>query len=121
VQDIAVKVSDLLDRLAVLPQYLLPKRMLTAFAGRCAASRAQWWTRRVIPWFIARYGVNSADAADPGAAGYACFNDFFTRALREGARPLARADFVCPVDGTVIQCGTIEARSCRRPRMSCVA
>jgi phosphatidylserine decarboxylase len=48
------------------------------------------------------------EAADPGAGGYACFNDFLTRALREGARPLALADYVCPVDGAVIQCGAIE-------------
>jgi len=101
-------VSDLLDRLAVLPQYLLPKRMLTVFAGKCAASHAPWWTRTVIPWFIARYGVNMAEAADPGAGGYACFNDFFTRALRDGVRPLAQVDFVSPVDGTIIQCGQIE-------------
>ena len=100
--------SDLLDRLAVLPQYLLPKRMLTVFAGKCAASHAPWWTRTVIPWFIARYGVNMAEAADPGAGGYACFNDFFTRALRDGVRPLAQVDFVSPVDGTIIQCGQIE-------------
>lgn len=99
---------DVLDRLAVLPQYLLPKRLLTVFAGQCANGRARWWTRRVIPWFIARYGVNMAEAAEPVAA-YACFNDFFTRALRDGARPLAAADLVCPVDGAVIACGRIEA------------
>jgi phosphatidylserine decarboxylase len=92
----------------VLPQYLVPKRLLTVFAGKCAALRARWWTRRVIPWFIARYGVDMTEAADPGPAGYACFNDFFTRALRDGVRPLAPADFVSPADGTVIQCGPIE-------------
>ena len=101
-------VSDLIDRLAVLPQYVWPQRLLTVLAGRVAASKARWWVRRVIPWFIARYGVNMAEAADPGLAGYACFNDFFTRALREGVRPLAQADMVCPVDGAVIQCGAIE-------------
>lgn len=100
--------SDLLDRLAVLPQYIFPKRMLTVFAGKCAASRTRWWTRRVIPWFIARYGVNMAEAANPDPASYACFNDFFTRALRDGVRPLAQADFVSPVDGRIIQCGQIE-------------
>ncbi len=103
-----VVVSDLLDRLAVLPQYVWPQRWLTELAGRVAASRARWWVRRVIPWFVTRYGVDMAEAADPGPGGYACFNDFFTRALRDGVRPLAQADFVCPVDGAVIQCGTIE-------------
>ena len=95
------------DRLAVLPQYLLPKRALTAFAGWCAASRARWWTRAVIPWFIRRYGVNMAEAANPDPASYASFNDFFTRALRTDARPLSKADWVCPVDGAVSQFGAI--------------
>lgn len=95
------------DRLAVLPQYLLPKRALTVFAGWCAASRARWWTRNVIPWFIRRYGVNMAEAANPDPASYASFNDFFTRALRPDARPLSKADWVCPVDGAVSQCGAI--------------
>jgi phosphatidylserine decarboxylase len=102
-----VAASDLFDRLAVLPQYLWPKRLLTVLGGYAAASKARWWVRRVIPWFVARYGVNMAEAADPGPTGYACFNDFFTRALRDGVRPLAQADFLCPVDGAVIQCGKI--------------
>ena len=95
------------DRLAVLPQYLLPKRALTVFAGWCASSRARWWTRAVIPWFIRRYGVNMAEAANPDPASYASFNDFFTRALRPGVRPLVKADWVCPVDGAISQFGAI--------------
>ena len=95
------------DRLAVLPQYLLPKRALTVFAGWCAASGARWWTRAVIPWFIRRYRVNMAEAANPDPASYASFNDFFTRALRTDARPLSKADWVCPVDGAVSQFGAI--------------
>ncbi len=96
------------DRFAVLLQYLLPKQALTAFAGWCAASRAPWWTHNVIPWFIRRYGVNMAEAANPDPRSYATFNEFFTRALREGARPLAAADWVCPVDGAISQFGPIE-------------
>ena len=48
-----------------------------------------------------------AEAADPDIRNYASFNDFFTRALKEGARPLAKADLVCPVDGAISQFGTI--------------
>jgi phosphatidylserine decarboxylase len=96
------------DRLAVLLQYLLPKQALTAFAGWCATSRATWWTHRVIPWFIRRYGVNMAEAANPDPRSYASFNEFFTRPLRDGARPLAAADWVCPVDGAISQFGPIE-------------
>ena len=95
------------DRLAVLPQYLMPKRAMTVFAGWCASSRSKAWTRNVIPWFIARYGVNMAEAANPDPMAYETFNDFFTRALRDGARPLAAGPFVCPVDGAISQCGPI--------------
>jgi phosphatidylserine decarboxylase len=96
------------DRLAVLLQYLAPKRAITVFAGWCAASRATWWTHNVIPWFIKRYGVNMAEAANPDLRSYATFNDFFTRALRDGVRPLAAADYVSPVDGAISQLGAIE-------------
>jgi len=98
---------DLCDRLPALPQYLLPKKLLTAWAGSLATSRAKW-TRVLIRWFISRYGVDMSEAADPDASRYACFNDFFTRALRDGIRPTAEAPFVSPVDGSVIQCGRIE-------------
>jgi phosphatidylserine decarboxylase len=88
-------------------QYLLPKRALTEFAGWCAHSKASWWVRNVIPWFIKRYGVNMQEAANPDPRSYATFNEFFTRALRPGARPLAASDFVCPVDGAISQVGPI--------------
>ncbi len=49
-----------------------------------------------------------AEAANPDPASYASFNEFFTRPLREGVRPIAEADFVCPVDGAISQFGPIE-------------
>ena len=95
------------NRFAVLPQYLLPKRLITVFAGQVANLRGGPLTRAIIRRFIAKYGVNMDEAADPRIEGYASFNEFFTRALREGARPMARADFVCPVDGAISQFGPI--------------
>ena len=96
------------DRLAVLSQYLLPKQALTALAGSFATARAGRLTTRVIRWFVGRYGVNMAEAANPDIASYASFNEFFTRPLKSGARPLAQADFICPVDGAISQFGAIE-------------
>jgi phosphatidylserine decarboxylase len=95
-------------RLAVLPQYLLPKQALTAFAGRVANARRGESTTRLIAWFVRRYGVDMSEAAEPDIARYASFNDFFTRALKPGARPLSAADLVCPVDGATSQFGRIE-------------
>ena len=96
------------DRLAVLPQYLIPKQALTELAGKFAGAEAGRLTTNVIRWFVGRYGVDMAEAANPDIAGYKTFNDFFTRALKPDARPLADADFVCPVDGAISQFGDIE-------------
>ena len=96
------------ERFAVLLQYLLPKQALTVFAGKVAGTRGGNWTARLIAWFVGRYKVNMAEAANPDINSYATFNDFFTRALRSDARPLAQADFVCPVDGAISQFGRIE-------------
>jgi phosphatidylserine decarboxylase len=99
------------DRLAVLLQYLMPKQLLTVLAGKFASARLGGLTTAVIRRFVARYGVNMQEAADPDIASYASFNEFFTRPLREGARPLADADFICPVDGAISQFGAIERDS----------
>jgi len=96
------------DRLKVLPQYLLPKRALTTYAGWRASRRWGANTTKLIRNFVAKYGVDMSEAADPDIAHYGTFNEFFTRALKPGARPLAAADLICPVDGAVSQFGRIE-------------
>ena len=96
------------DRMAVLPQYLLPKQALTMFAGEIARARGGVLTTKLIRWFIDRYRVNMAEAANPDPAAYATFNDFFTRALAPGARPLARTEWISPVDGAISQFGAID-------------
>ena len=96
------------DRLKVLLQYLLPQQALTSFAGFVASRQAGSATTGLIRWFVGKYGVDMTEAADPDIASYASFNAFFTRALRPDARPLARADLICPVDGAISQFGPIE-------------
>ncbi|TFI59293.1 phosphatidylserine decarboxylase [Sphingomonas parva] len=96
------------DRLKILLQHVLPKQGLTRLAGRVAGAKGGRMTTRLIRWFVRKYKVDMAEAADPDIAGYASFNDFFTRSLRDGARPIARADFVCPVDGAISQFGAID-------------
>ncbi|MGH8401502.1 MAG: archaetidylserine decarboxylase [Gammaproteobacteria bacterium] len=87
-----------------LPQHAISRAMYWLTRIRRPAFK-NWGTRR----FIHRFGVNMAEAAQPDPTSYLDFNAFFTRALRDGARPLAKeSDAVaCPVDGTVSQCGTI--------------
>jgi len=96
------------ERLAVLLQYVLPKQLLTVLAGKFATASAGSFTTSVIRWFVGRYGVNMSEAANPDIASYASFNEFFTRLLKADARPLAPADFICPVDGAISQFGAIE-------------
>ena len=96
------------ERWAVAAQYALPKQALTRLAGAFANARLGGLTQAVIRRFVARYGVDMSEAAEPRIEAYASFNDFFTRALRADARPLAEADYVCPVDGAISQFGAIE-------------
>jgi len=96
------------ERLAVAPQYLAPKRALTLFAGLVARWHGGLITTAIIRSFVGKYGVNMAEAAESDITKYASFNDFFTRALKPGARPLAASDLVCPVDGAISQFGAIE-------------
>lgn len=100
--------ADAAARWRVLPQYLTPQHGLTQFAGFVANRRSGARTTRLIQWFIRRYGVNMAEALDPNPAHYASFNDFFTRALKPGTRPLAQATWICPVDGSISQFGRIQ-------------
>ncbi len=96
------------ERLAVAAQYLLPKLALTAFAGTIANAQAGKLTTHLITWFIQRYQVNMAEAANSDPASYASFNEFFVRPLKAGVRPLANSAYVCPVDGAISQLGKIE-------------
>jgi phosphatidylserine decarboxylase len=94
--------------LSIQQQYLLPKKLLTVLMGRLASARMGALTHAIIRRFVAHYRVDMAEAADPRIESYASFNDFFTRPLRAGARPIADADLVCPVDAAISQFGPIE-------------
>ena len=97
------------DRLAVIPQYLLPKLALTRFAGSVANAQAGEKTTSIIRWFVGRYQVNMEEAANSDITSYRSFNEFFTRPLKAGVRPIANASYVCPVDGAISQFGHIHA------------
>ena len=96
------------DRLKILLQHLLPKQRLTSLAGRVAGTNGGAATTRLIRWFVRRYDVDMSEAEHEDLGRYRSFNDFFTRPLKAGARPIARADFICPVDGAISQFGAID-------------
>ncbi|MEO7359864.1 MAG: archaetidylserine decarboxylase [Gemmatimonadaceae bacterium] len=92
---------------AVLLQYLLPKQALTAVAGKFASAKAGALTTSVIRWFVRTYRVDMNEAAESDITRFDSFNDFFTRSLKPGVRPIAAASLVCPVDGAISQCGPL--------------
>lgn len=90
-------------------QYLLPQHALSRLLGFLADSRVGLVRAALIRMFLNRYRVDLAEAAQPDAGRYDSFNDFFTRRLRAGARPLDPdpRTALCPADGTLSQCGRI--------------
>lgn len=105
----AMSVRDRLQ--AALTQYPMPHHALTALMRGLTRCRFGPWKRWQIRWFIHRYRVNMAEAAQPDPLAYPDFNTFFTRALRADARPLVSEPHLlaCPVDGAVSQAGNIKA------------
>lgn len=90
--------------LKILPQHALAEIMYQV-------TRLRWKPVKnlLINLVIRRYGVNIAEAeiTDPGK--FESFNAFFTRSLRDGARPIDGDpdSIVCPADGKLSQRGNI--------------
>lgn len=97
------------DRLFIAGQYLLPQHTLSRLIGCAAECESPWFKDRLIPWFIQRYRVDMQEAAESDPRAYRHFNAFFTRALKEGARPLDPTPdaIVSPADGAISQLGQI--------------
>ena len=90
--------------------YVLPHRLLSAAARRLAYSQIIRLSRWLIDTVTRRFGVDLSEARNPDPRSYPTFNQFFTRALREGARipdPDPRA-LLMPADGRISQCGAID-------------
>jgi len=92
---------------SVFPQYLMPKRAMTALAGQIANADGGRLTTFIIRRFVKHYDVNMEEAVNPDIQSYRTFNDFFTRALLAETRPIADADYICPADGIVSQLGVV--------------
>lgn len=98
------------ERLFLAGQYLLPHHALSRLIGCAAECRAEWLKNPLISWFVKRYQVDMSEAVIGNPHAYEHFNAFFTRALRDGARPLDASPgaILCPADGAISQLGAIE-------------
>jgi len=96
--------------LFIYAQHLVPHHLFSRLTGLFASSEVRWWKNLMIERFIAAYGVDMSEAAESDPRAYSCFNTFFTRALKPGARPLAEAAnaVLSPADGVVSALGAID-------------
>lgn len=95
------------DYWKTLFHHCLPKRALTCFAGCMANVRYPYIKNGLIQHFIHQYQVNMQEAREENPRQYGSFNEFFIRHLKPEVRPLADADIVSPVDGSVSEIGAI--------------
>jgi len=97
------------DKLFIRLQHLVPQQGLSRAAGWLASTDNALIKNTFIRWFVKRYNVDMSLAAEENPLAYNCFNDFFTRALKPGARPIDSAadSIACPADGAISQLGKI--------------
>lgn len=97
-------------RLFVWLQYLLPQHGLSRLVLAATRIRTRWFKNLLTRGFLELFSVDMGEALEPDPYRYGSFNEFFTRALKPGARPIDTdpAAIASPVDGTVSECGAIE-------------
>ncbi|MCB1836823.1 MAG: phosphatidylserine decarboxylase [Alcanivoracaceae bacterium] len=101
--------NDLLEKLFALLQLILPHHLLSRLVGYLARSEVPFVKNNFIKVFLNRFDINMSEAAQEDPYAYDNFNAFFTRALKDGARPID-ADahsIVSPADGAISQLGPI--------------
>ena len=97
------------EKLFAAVQYLLPHHLISRAAHYLVECRIPWLKNGLIRWVIDHYQVNMSEAKRKDAEEYIHFNDFFTRSLKDGTRPLPEdpAMIVSPADGIISQIGDI--------------
>ena len=101
------------DQLGTIPQHLIPQHLLSRAIHRLTRLHGGWLGHAGIRAFIRTFDVDMSEAAESDPAAYPTFNAFFTRSLREQARPLCdeAGAVASPVDGAISQLGAIEGNS----------
>jgi phosphatidylserine decarboxylase len=100
----------LLNKLKITLQYIMPKHIVSRLAGKFADAECGTLTTKAIKAFIKNYGINMSEAKLENAEDFKTFNDFFSRELKDDARPIDNDEkALCyPVDGAISQQGDIE-------------
>ena len=101
--------NDLLEKLFALLQLVLPHHLVSRLVGYMARSEVPFVKNNFIKVFLNRFDINMSEAAQEDPYAYDNFNAFFTRALKDGARPIDSdpRSVVSPADGAISQLGPI--------------
>nr|WP_252733585.1 archaetidylserine decarboxylase [Pseudoalteromonas sp. C2R02] len=91
-------------------QYAMPKHLVSRAVGKLAEAEAGALTTTLIKAFIKQYQIDMTEAQYEEASHYKSFNEFFTRPLKDGLRPIAMEENIIahPVDGKISQLGDIQ-------------
>lgn len=84
--------------------------MLTSLAYFLSHSKNTWLKNKIISVFLTHFSPNLSEASQKDPFMYESFNDFFTRKLASGARPVddSSNSFVSPADGQLTQIGLVD-------------
>jgi phosphatidylserine decarboxylase len=95
--------------LKVWPQHILPQHGLSKLMSKLTHSQNRIVKNLLIRQVIKRYGVDMSEAKEENSEHFKSFNEFFTRELKPGIRPIAEGNdaIACPADGMISQCGAI--------------
>lgn len=102
--------SRLKKDLFIKAQSLVPQHQLSRVVGKLAESENLLVKTAVIQAFKSKYGIDLSIAQQADALKYKSFNEFFTRALKDGVRMVdnAQDSIVSPADGAISQIGSID-------------
>ncbi|MEQ1277876.1 archaetidylserine decarboxylase [Acinetobacter soli] len=102
--------SRLKKDLFIKAQSLVPQHQLSRVVGKLAESENLLVKTAVIQAFKSKYGIDLSIAQQADALKYKSFNEFFTRALKDGVRVVdnAQDSIVSPADGAISQIGSID-------------
>lgn len=102
--------SKLKKQIFIQTQKIVPQQQLSRVVGKVAASENPIVKNIAIQAFKAQYGIDLSIAEQTDALKYKSFNEFFTRALKNGVREIDAdsTSIVSPADGAISQIGKIE-------------
>jgi len=99
--------ASLTDYLKSGALYALPHHLISRSVFKLTRIKSPL-VPKAIQMFSSAFNVDLDEAINPDPKSYSTFNEFFTRELKPGLRPIANTKIVSPVDGTISEFGDIK-------------